>query len=95
MRKISKSRTDDDVISSTNGSIATEDHADSERRADPDHQDEKDTESEPKDNVGNDDESNSTIKESSKKAKAKNKHKKRKSERNVVEEEYEACTNGY
>lgn len=90
MRKISKSRTDDDVISSTNGSIANEDHADSERRGDPDHQDEKETESESKDNVGNDNDSNSTLKE--KKAKAKNKHKKRKSEKNVVEEEYEVCT---
>ncbi|CAH0584312.1 unnamed protein product [Chrysodeixis includens] len=89
MRKISKSRTDDEVTSSTNGSVANDDHADSERQVDPDHQDEKDPESEPTDNVVNDNESNSTLKESPKKAKAKNKHKKRKSERNAVEEEYE------
>ncbi|CAH1638682.1 unnamed protein product [Spodoptera littoralis] len=89
MRKISKSRTDDDVVSSTNGSVVNEEHStDAERQADPD---EKEPESESTDNVEiNENVSTSTIKESSKKGKAKNKTKKKKSEKkNMTEEEYE------
>ncbi|XP_022834786.1 chromobox protein homolog 1-like [Spodoptera litura] len=88
MRKISKSRTDDDVVSSTNGSVVNEEHStDAERQADPD---EKEPESESTDNVEiNENVSTSTIKESSKKGKAKNKTKKKKSEKKVTEEEYE------
>ncbi|KAF9803084.1 hypothetical protein SFRURICE_012329 [Spodoptera frugiperda] len=88
MRKISKSRTDDDVVSSTNGSVVNEEHStDAERQADPD---EKEPESESTDNVEiNESVSTSSIKESSKKGKAKNKTKKKKSEKKVTEEEYE------
>ncbi|XP_050563973.1 chromobox protein homolog 1-like isoform X2 [Spodoptera frugiperda] len=88
MRKISKSRTDDDVVSSTNGSVVNEEHStDAERQADPD---EKEPESESTDNVEiNESVTTSSIKESSKKGKAKNKTKKKKSEKKVTEEEYE------
>lgn len=90
MRKISKSRTDDDVVSSTNGSVVNEEHStDAERQADPD---EKEPESESTDNVEiNESVTTSSIKESSKKGKAKNKTKKKKSEKKVTEEEYEVC----
>ncbi|KAJ8713508.1 hypothetical protein PYW07_013878 [Mythimna separata] len=96
MRKVSKSRReDDDVISSTNGSVIHDEHADadadadadSERQADPD---EKKAESESTENVDlNESVSTSSTKESPKKGKAKNKSKKKKAEKNVAEEEYE------
>ncbi|XP_021181544.1 heterochromatin protein 1 isoform X2 [Helicoverpa armigera] len=96
MRKISKSRADDDVISSTNGSVdnndandAIDDHADAVRQADPDHPDEKEPASESTENVElNEDVSTSTTKETPKKGKAK-KTKKRKSEKNTADQEYE------
>ena len=94
MRKISKSRKEDDeVISSTNGSVIHDEHADAtDRQADPD---EKEAESEITENVEeNENVSTSSTKESPKKGKAKNKsNKKRKSEKNVAEEEYEVCFN--
>ncbi|CAB3251658.1 unnamed protein product [Arctia plantaginis] len=91
MRKISKSRTDDDVVSSTNGSVVNEEQPEADRNTDPD---EKEAETDSNENVGiNEDESTSTTKskESPKKGKAKNKLKKKKSEKekNTAEEEYE------
>ncbi|XP_075979187.1 chromobox protein homolog 3-like [Anticarsia gemmatalis] len=89
MRKISKSRAEDDVVSSTNGSVVNEEPA-AERQTEPD---EKELESESNENMEfNEDESSSTVKESHpKKGKAKNKNKKKKSEKdkNTNEEEYE------
>lgn len=92
MRKISRSRAEDDVVSSTNGSVANEEQAEAERQADPE---EKEPESDSNENAdSNEHESTSTsIKETpSKKGKAKSKAKKRKSGKDKSaseEEEYE------
>ncbi|KAG6462713.1 chromobox protein homolog 3 [Manduca sexta] len=88
MRKVSKNRTDDDVISSTNGSLMNEDQTDTERNTDS---------NEKNNSVGNDsldqndDDSSDISKETKRGRPSKGKSKKRKSgkEKHVVEEEYE------
>ncbi|KAM3966274.1 chromobox protein homolog 3 isoform 2-T2 [Aphomia sociella] len=78
MRKISKSRTDDDVISSTNGSVVNEDNADADVDA-PRESKEKELDTETNDSVdrNSEDRSDNTPKRKSLKAKSK----KRKSEK--------------
>lgn len=89
MRKISKSRTDDDVVSSTNGSVGNEEQPETDPKSDPDL---KEPDSDSNENTEtNENESTSTSKDSpAKKGKAKGKSKKKKSAKDKsVEEEYE------
>lgn len=96
MRKISKSRTDDDVVSSTNGSVMNEDQAETEQPADLDDSGKgKDSESFDDSSEKNDDNGLDSPKETPKKGKGNKRGRKKKSGKEEkdasVEEEYEVC----
>lgn len=98
MRKVSKSRADDDVVSSTNGSVLNEDQADAIKPADDDERDHG------SDNAADYDKSDdetlhsksSSRKSKGKKGKRKRADKKEKKHREEddddTEEEYEVCS---
>lgn len=88
MRKISKSRVDDDVVSSTNGSLLNDDRAESPVN-DANEKDAKSDDDSNADTEGKDSDADYSSKET-KKSKSKSKAKKRKSTKDKpVEEEYE------